>query len=74
MTFTLTFGVFALVDGISNIVHAIGGRRNNEHWWILLLIGWCGIGIGLLTFSNPAITDSCSPLLCSHLGNRHRAS
>ena len=40
----------------SNVVHAIGGRRNNEHWWILLLIGLCGIGVGLLAFSNPAIT------------------
>jgi len=56
VTLTLTFGVFALVDGISNVMHAIGGHRNNEHWWILLLIGLCGIGIGLLTFPKPAIT------------------
>ena len=50
------FGGFAAADGISNVVSAIGGRRENENWGVLLLGGLCGIGVGVLTFLNPAIT------------------
>ena len=53
---TLTFGAFALVDGIGNIVTAIGGRQENEDWWLLLLAGLCGIGAGVLTFFIPELT------------------
>ena len=53
---TLTFGAFALVDGIGNTVSAIGGRRENEDWWVLLLAGLCGIGAGVLTFFIPGLT------------------
>jgi len=56
VTLTLLFGAFALVDGISNTVSAVGGRRENENWGVLLLAGLAGIGIGVLTFYNPAIT------------------
>jgi uncharacterized membrane protein HdeD (DUF308 family) len=56
VTLTLLFGAFVLVDGITNTVSAIGGRRENEHWGALLLTGLAGIGIGALTFVNPAIT------------------
>src|SRR5262245_19261956 len=53
---TLTFGALALVDGIANIVSAIGGRRENDTWWVLLLAGLCGVGVGILTFLAPAVT------------------
>jgi uncharacterized membrane protein HdeD (DUF308 family) len=53
---TLTFGAFAFVDGVGNAVSAIGGRRENETWWVLLLAGLCGIGVGLLTFFSPGLT------------------
>lgn len=56
LTLTLMFGWFALLDGVANIVSAFGGRRGNEHWWVLLLGGLAGVGIGLLTFSFPGIT------------------
>lgn len=56
LTLTLMFGWFALLDGVANIVSAVGGRRGNEHWWLLLLGGLAGVGIGLLTFSFPGIT------------------
>ena len=38
------------------MITAIGGRSENESWWALLLAGLAGIGIGVLTFYNPAIT------------------
>lgn len=56
VTLTLLFGAFALVDGISNTVSAIGGRRENENWGVLLLTGLAGIAIGALTFYDPTIT------------------
>ena len=56
VTLTLLFGAFALVDGIANAVSAVGGRRENENWGVLLLTGLAGIAIGALTFYNPGIT------------------
>jgi uncharacterized membrane protein HdeD (DUF308 family) len=56
LTLTMIFGAFALIDGIGNTVSAIGGRNENENWWILLLAGLASIGIGVLTFFNPGIT------------------
>src|SRR5262245_13014753 len=53
---TLTFGAYALVDGIANIVSALGGRNENENWWVLLLAGLASVGAGILTFFNPGIT------------------
>ena len=53
---TLLFGAFVLVDGIGNIVSAIGGRKQHEHWWVLLLVGLCGVGVGVLTFYSPGLT------------------
>jgi uncharacterized membrane protein HdeD (DUF308 family) len=56
LVLTLFFGAFVLVDGIGNIVTAVGGRKTHEHWWVLLLIGLCGVGIGALTFYSPGLT------------------
>ena len=53
---TLFFGAFVLVDGIGNVVTAIGGRKTHDHWWVLLLIGLVGVGVGVLTFVSPGLT------------------
>jgi uncharacterized membrane protein HdeD (DUF308 family) len=52
----LVFGAFAFADGIFAIVTAVAGRKLTPDWWILLLQGFLGIGIGALTLFNPAIT------------------
>jgi uncharacterized membrane protein HdeD (DUF308 family) len=52
----LLFGAFALVDGAFALVGAIAGRRQDESWWLGVLRGVIGIGIGVVTFVNPAIT------------------
>jgi len=54
--FTLLFGVFALADGFANIATAIGGRKVNEDWWMLLLLGLAGVGVAALTFTHPDVT------------------
>jgi uncharacterized membrane protein HdeD (DUF308 family) len=56
VTLTLLFGIFAFIDGVGNVVSAIGGRQENQTWWVLLLAGLAGIGIGILTFLMPGIT------------------
>jgi len=52
----LVFGAVALADGAFAIAAAIAGRRLTPDWWVLLLQGLVGIGIGVLTLLNPAIT------------------
>ena len=52
----LLFGAYALADGILGVWTAITGRKEHEDWWVLLLWGLMGIGVGLLTFLAPGIT------------------
>lgn len=52
----LLFGAYALVDGIFAVWMAIAGHKDHEHWWLLLLGGLVGIGVGILTFMAPGVT------------------
>jgi Short repeat of unknown function (DUF308) len=72
VTLTLLFGAFALVDGIAAVATAIGGREEHENWWVLLLVGLCGIGAGVVTFLMPAVTALAAALPNRDLGDRHR--
>ena len=56
LTLVYLFGAFALVDGVAGTITAIGGRREHDKWWVLLLAGLAGIVLGILTFMNPGIT------------------
>lgn len=53
VTVTLLFGFFAFIDGAGNVVSALGGRKEYENWWVLLLSGFAGILIGVLSFVSP---------------------
>ena len=50
------FGAYAFVDGIIAVVMAFRGRQYAGNWWVMLLAGLVGIGIGILTFLSPGIT------------------
>lgn len=52
----LLFGAYVLVDGILGVWTAIAGRREHEHWWVLLLWGLVGIAVGIVTFRAPGVT------------------
>ncbi len=54
--FILFFGIFAIVDGVINLIdmfRRIGERRT---WWPQLVIGIVGIAAGLFVFAYPGIT------------------
>jgi uncharacterized membrane protein HdeD (DUF308 family) len=53
LSLTLTFGVVTCADGVLNVANAIGGRKEHDDWWVLLLIGLTGIGVAVLTFLSP---------------------
>ena len=52
----LVFGAIALVDGVFAVAASISGHRLTPYWWVLLLQGLLGIGVGVLALFNPAIT------------------
>jgi len=52
----LVFGAYSMADGISCLWIAIAGPKGHEYWWLLLLEGLLGIGIGLIAFFAPGIT------------------
>ena len=51
----LLFGAFAFADGVLSTWTAIAGRANHEYWWLLLLRGLLGIGVGILAFVEPGV-------------------
>src|SRR3954447_21926352 len=52
----ILFGIYAIIDGILAISSAFATRHYQKYWWVLLLAGVVGIGVGLVTFATPAIT------------------
>lgn len=56
MVLVIFFGAYALVDGVLLLFNAFGGWSREQHHWLLLLEGLVGVGIGIITFINPAVT------------------
>ena len=54
-TLVLLFGFYALADGVSSLVAAIGGRRPDDRW-LLVLEGVIGIWAGVITLRAPGVT------------------
>ncbi len=52
----LLFGVYMLVDGIFGIVDSIRYRGRLDRWWLWLLDGLLGVGVGALTLFMPDIS------------------
>ena len=52
----LAFGVYALVEGSSDLFAAIIGWRHRDDCWLLLLEAFIGIGIGVVTLRTPGLT------------------
>ena len=52
----LLFGGYSLVDGVLAVWAAIMGREEHEDWWVVLLWGLIGAGVGILTLLAPGVT------------------
>lgn len=52
----LLFGGFCLADGLMAAWTALSNNRQKENGWLLLIGGLLGIGVGLLTIFQPALT------------------
>jgi len=55
-TLVLALGIFFLADGLMALYLGAGMRKNDRDWWMVLLEGLLGVGLGILTFINPDIT------------------
>ena len=69
VSLTLALGVVMFVDGVINTANAFSGRKEHDDWWVLLLVGLAGIGVGVLTFYNPQATARRGAV-CGDLGDR----
>jgi uncharacterized membrane protein HdeD (DUF308 family) len=56
VTLTMLFAAYALVDGIFDVIHAIGYRKEIDNWGLLLIEGLFGIAFGVLAFQSPELT------------------
>jgi len=56
LSLTIALGIVIFADGIVNVGNAFAGRKVHEDWWVLLLVGLTGIGVGALTFYSPQTT------------------
>lgn len=52
----LLFGLYSLADGALDVWTALAGRKDQEQWWVLLLGGLLGVGVGILTLAAPGLT------------------
>jgi uncharacterized membrane protein HdeD (DUF308 family) len=52
----LLFGGFCLADGLMAAWTAFSNRKQKENSWLLLIGGLLGVGVGLLTIFQPALT------------------
>jgi uncharacterized membrane protein HdeD (DUF308 family) len=55
-TLVSAFATLAVADGALAAGTAVAGRREHDDWWVPLLFGALGIGIGVVTLAAPRIT------------------
>lgn len=63
VTLTMLIAVYAFVDGIFEVLHAIGHRQELENWGLLLLEGVFGILFGVIVFQSPELTTAIGAVI-----------
>lgn len=56
MALTIWFAIFVLVDGVFLVAAAFTGRKDNEHWWLLLIEGLVALAFCVLALRVPGVT------------------
>lgn len=62
-TMIMLFAAFSLVDGVFEIVHAVGHRKELEHWGLMLVEGLFGVVFGVLAFQSPVLTTEIGGMI-----------
>src|SRR5262245_6496277 len=53
---TLVFGIYALTDGVAELIGAVRMREHGRPIWPMLIAGLFGITAGLVTFLKPGMS------------------
>jgi uncharacterized membrane protein HdeD (DUF308 family) len=56
-TLVLFFGAYVFVTGVFLIINAVGSQKEKDDWWLPLIEGLMGVGIGIMTVIAPGITE-----------------
>lgn len=52
----LWFGAFIFLDGLFTLIFALRSIKTRAYWWLFLLEGLAGMGVGVITFLKPGFT------------------
>ena len=63
LTLLYLFGAYILVSGIVDIVHGIGGLFQRTSWFLILLLGFVELGVGVYMLRHPGVTFTTLVLL-----------
>lgn len=55
-TLVLLFGAYVFVNGAFLVIHAVGSWKEKGAW-LLLIEGLLGVGVGIMTFLAPGLTE-----------------
>jgi uncharacterized membrane protein HdeD (DUF308 family) len=56
VTLVYLFSAFVLVMGIAEIIHGLLSIRRRGTWWVTLLIGIIGLGVGIYLVRHPDVS------------------
>lgn len=56
LTLVALFAAYALLGGMTAIVGALRNRKQDDDWWVMLLLGIVSVGAGVIAFVNPEAT------------------
>ncbi|WP_251373781.1 HdeD family acid-resistance protein [Janthinobacterium sp. JC611] len=56
LSLLMVFAAYALLGGGASVVGAFSNRKHGGDWWALLLLGICGLAVGMLTIIYPLLT------------------
>lgn len=62
-TLAMFFAAYVFVDGVFSVIHAVGHRKELEHWGLLLLEGLFGVAFGVIAFQSPEFTTAVGGLV-----------
>lgn len=63
MTLVYLFSAYVLVWAIMSIIGSLLGMRSNDTWWLTLIFGVFGLGVGVYLIRHPAVTFGTLVLL-----------